>query len=100
MAAIQGINSFNIGSAANQINPNAAGVGTGEFGQFLNDALSGVKATDAEDKIAGLELLAGESPDLHTAVLAGEKAELMLRLTTQMRNKVIDAYNEVMRMQV
>lgn len=102
MAAISSINGLNIGSIANKANAanNGVDVGTGDFGKMLNDALSGAKQTDAADKIAGLELLAGESEDLHTAVLAGEKAELMLRLTTQMRNKVVDAYNEVMRMQV
>ena len=37
---------------------------------------------------------------IHSVVLAGEKAEVALQLTLQIRNKVLDAYNEVMRMQI
>ena len=102
MASITDINSLNSLNALNSLlsplsTPNP---GSGDFGEFLADAMSGVQQTDSADKAANMQLLSGEVEDLHTAVLAGEKAELTLRLTTQMRNKVVDAYNEIMRMQV
>ncbi len=102
MASISDINSLSSLNALNSlISPlSTPDPGTGEFGQFLADAMSGVQQTDTADKAANLQVLSGEVEDLHTAVLAGEKAELTLRLTTQMRNKVVDAYNELMRMQV
>lgn len=45
-------------------------------------------------------LLAGEPVDLHRVLLAGEKAGLASQLMMSVRNKVVDAYREIMRMQV
>lgn len=42
----------------------------------------------------------GEDVDLHDIVIAGEKAKLSLELTLQIRNKALEAYQEIMRMQV
>lgn len=88
-------------SALNPLNSlQKEGTSGSNFSEFLVNAMSGVQQTDTADKIQGLNLLTGDVEDLHTAVLAGEKAELTLRLTTTIRTKVIDAYNELMRMQV
>ncbi len=102
MASITDINSLSSLNALNSLlSPTTeTNPGSGDFGQFLADAMSGVQQTDSADKAANMALLSGEVDDLHTAVLAGEKAELTLRLTTQIRTKVVDAYNELMRMQV
>jgi len=45
-------------------------------------------------------LLTGETDSIHTPVIAGQKAELALSLAVQVRNKVIEAYHEIMNMQV
>ena len=42
----------------------------------------------------------GKIEDLHQVILAGEKAALALQMTLQVRNKVVEAYQELMRMQV
>ena len=44
--------------------------------------------------------LSGESEELHTAALAVQRAELAFDLFLQARNKVVQAYQEIMRMQV
>ncbi|AYO32235.1 flagellar hook-basal body complex protein FliE [Biomaibacter acetigenes] len=44
--------------------------------------------------------LVDESINIHDVVIAGEKAKLSLELTLQIRNKAIEAYQEIMRMQV
>lgn len=77
----------------------AAKVGA-DFGQFLNEALQKVDSIQKEADVASLGLATGQIQDLHTAVLAMEKASLSLSLTVEVRNKVIDAYHEVMRMQI
>ena len=41
----------------------------------------------------------GQVEDLHTAVIAMQRASLALDLTVQVRNKAIEAYQEIMRMQ-
>lgn len=71
-----------------------------DFKNILADALEQAEDTDRVDQLSTEALLTGDVNNLHDAVLASEKAEIALRLTVQIRNKVIDAYNEVMRMQV
>ena len=72
----------------------------GTFANILSDALNTASIADATDKASALELLVGQSDDLSGLLLDAQKAELSLNLALQIRNKVIDAYNEVMRMQV
>tara|TARA_B100001996_G_scaffold180997_1_gene138194 strand:- start:568 stop:870 length:303 start_codon:yes stop_codon:yes gene_type:complete len=47
-----------------------------------------------------VELLVSENKDIHGTMVALEKAELSMRLMLQIRNKLVSAYEEVMRMQV
>jgi flagellar hook-basal body complex protein FliE len=42
----------------------------------------------------------GQAPSVHDTMIAMEKADVSLRLTTKVRNKVVEAYQEIMRMQV
>jgi flagellar hook-basal body complex protein FliE len=44
--------------------------------------------------------LSGEGEELHTTVLATQRAELAFEMFLQARNKVVNAYQEIMRMQV
>jgi flagellar hook-basal body complex protein FliE len=59
--------------------------------------------TDQNLKLADQAVLkanTGESVNLHELMIAMEKADISLRLMVQVRNKAIDAYHEIMRMQV
>jgi flagellar hook-basal body complex protein FliE len=70
------------------------------FRQVLSKALTEVNRLqqDAEQKTR--LLLTGEQIELHQVMLAAQKAELALELTQTIRNKVVEAYQEIMRMQV
>jgi flagellar hook-basal body complex protein FliE len=46
------------------------------------------------------ELVAGRGKNIHETMLAVERADTSLKLMMQVRNKVLDAYREIMRMQV
>jgi len=72
----------------------------GDFAAVLREALTTVQSYQqtAEQKVD--EFLSGESQDLHTAILATQRAELAFELFLQVRNKVVQAYQEVMRMPV
>lgn len=74
--------------------------GTKTFGEFVKELVQDANtgAIQADGKMQ--EVAAGRSKDLHGAVLAMEKADVQFRLMTQVRNKVIEAYREIMRMQV
>ena len=46
------------------------------------------------------QFLTGESQDLHSVALAGQRASLQFEMLLQVRNKIVQAYQEVMRMQM
>lgn len=68
------------------------------FSQFLGDALNEVNVLQHKSHQAGLDLAAGKIQDLSEVTIAGEKASIALQLTMQIRNRVVEAYQEVMRM--
>lgn len=70
------------------------------FQNMLLDAMEQADQTDATDRLSTDALLTGEVDDIAQTVIDTQKADVALRLTVQIRNRVIDAYNEVMRMQV
>lgn len=70
------------------------------FSQFFNEAVSNVAGSDYYDKTTNIGLMTGTLDNLHTATMAAEKADIMLNLTVQVRNKVVESYQEIMRMQM
>lgn len=95
------INSFRpvlpLDTTGKQISGNASGEG---FGSMIKDA---VKSIDGANKIAEQEVtksVSGESTDLHKTIIALQTADLKLQLGLQIRNKLVGAYEEIMRMQV
>ncbi len=70
------------------------------FSSFLKDALNQVVGTDFVDKSTGLGAVVGQVQDIHTATIAAQKAEIALNLTLQIRNKLVESYQEIMRMQI
>jgi len=70
------------------------------FSEFLSRSINEVnEMLGAADKSAR-DLATGKAENLHDAMITMEKAETAFKLLVQVRNKVIDAYQEVMRMQV
>lgn len=71
-----------------------------DFSKFLQEAMDQVNALQQNAEAAGAGLATGQIQDLHTAIIALEKASLSMSLTVEVRNKVLDAYHEMMRMQI
>src|SRR5881628_2594366 len=72
----------------------------GGFSSILHDAVSQVgEFNDAASKSVE-SFLSGEGDDLHKTIMATQRADLAMELFLQVRNKVVQAYQEVMRMQV
>ena len=72
----------------------------GAFKDVLSSAVRTVE-TFGNDASASVErFLSGEGEDIHTTALATQRAELAFDLFLQTRNKVVSAYQEIMRMQV
>jgi flagellar hook-basal body complex protein FliE len=70
------------------------------FGEILKDAISTVNELQKNSDLEVQKLMAGESQDLHTTVIAMQKADLSFQMMMQVRNKIVQAYQEIMRTQV
>ncbi len=74
--------------------------GTKSFQELLTNALGKTNTLQREAEAKALDVAMGDAGSFHQAVVASEKAMLALQLTVQVQNKVVEAYNEVMRMQI
>lgn len=70
------------------------------FGQMLNNALDHLTQTENAANEAVTRLAAGDDIELHQVMLTMQEADLSFQLALQIRNKLVEAYQEVMRMQV
>lgn len=70
-----------------------------QFSSFLSDALDGVAALETNAQQVNSQFLLGKV-NADEMMVASEQALLSLQLTTQVRNKVIEAYQEIMRTQI
>lgn len=77
-----------------------AGNAAGGFGQALTNAISGLSESQNAADDASVRMAAGDPVDMHEVMLARETASLQFQLAVQVRNKLVEAYQDVMRMQV
>jgi flagellar hook-basal body complex protein FliE len=70
------------------------------FMEFLEQAVGEVNRTQMESDRAIEQLQSGQAKNLHEVMIAMEEADISLRLMVQMRNKLVESYQEIMRMQV
>lgn len=69
------------------------------FGKMLDHLVSTVSAKQAQADQVTQNVLMGDSGQLHQSVMAMQEASLSLSLMIQVRNKLVDSYQEIMRMQ-
>ncbi|MDD2422189.1 MAG: flagellar hook-basal body complex protein FliE [Heliobacteriaceae bacterium] len=77
-----------------------AGPEVPDFGTCLKDALQNVNNLSREADRQTMSLVSGQTEDIHQVMIAAEKASIAVQMTVQVRNKIMDAYNELMRMQM
>ena len=82
------------------IGPSSQSSAPGLFRQVLGSAIGDVENSRNTAASAVEQLLSGENQELHTAALAVGRAEITLELFLQVRNKVVQAYQEIMRIQM
>ena len=81
----------------------SSGASTNSSGAAFHDVLDGAiddiqqLEVQAQTQVAGV--LEGSGADVHTAMIAVEKADLSFQLMMQVRNKIVSAYEEISRMQ-
>lgn len=70
------------------------------FKDLLLDALNNVNMLERESDKMTEDFIAGRTDDIHSVLIAAEKASVSLQFITEVRNKVMEAYQEIMRMQI
>lgn len=94
------IDTIRLNPSLEQAAPKTQGDGQ-DFGNMLMDALKQVNSSQANAANLKDQFLAGQSGvEIHDVMIASETASLALQLTMQVRNKALEAYQELSRMQV
>lgn len=97
------LNTGNIESQRTQLSPQSsnAGVLDGKsFGDTLKEAIHEVNRLQTASDQKMQDLATGKTDNIPEVMMAAEKADIALKLMVQVRSKIIDAYHEVMKMQV
>ncbi len=71
-----------------------------DFGHMLMDALKEVNHAQTESQRMQNDYMAGRQVEVHDVMIAMEKASTAMQLTLQVRNKLLEAYQEITRMSV
>jgi flagellar hook-basal body complex protein FliE len=73
---------------------------SGNFGDLLTGMVKDVSAKQAHSAQMSRALLSGENIPLHRVMIASEEASISFQLMVEVRNKLLESYQELMRMQV
>ena len=82
------------------LKPGAGISAANAFSSVLSDAMNTVEGARKNSELAVTQFLSGEGGELHDVALAAQRAELAFDMFVQVRNKVVQAYQQVMQMQL
>ena len=71
-----------------------------DFGSTLKQAVGSLQQLGSQADSSSLALAKGDPIDIHEVMLANEQASLGFSMALQVRNKLVDAYTEIMRMSI
>jgi flagellar hook-basal body complex protein FliE len=91
--------SATLGGAATYGAPSAGKTLDG-FGKSLTHAVDSLSRLQQEADVATTQLAAGEPIELHDVMIAQDQVTLGFQLAVQVRNKMVEAYQDIMRMQM
>ncbi len=91
-------NNFNHKSEFPELNESSGS--NASFGDFLATSIAKVNDLQQDANVSMQKLASGDSKNLHETLLAVERADIAFKQMNQVRLKVIDAYKEIMKMQV
>ncbi|MGE4132916.1 MAG: flagellar hook-basal body complex protein FliE [Bdellovibrionales bacterium] len=74
--------------------------GNKTFADTLKEAVGSVNQMQKEADVKAQELATGKAKDISEVMITAEKADIALKLMVQVRNKIIEAYQDIMKMQV
>ena len=95
IGALSGIDATAGVSATQQ----TGGSGGAAFGNALTGAIDNLQQLQGTSDRLAIQAVTGNLDDIHDATLASTRAQVTLELVAGVRNKAVDAFNEIMRMQ-
>ena len=93
----EGFDIKKVGNSSSMISAPQQGNGQTLFADIFENAIQDVIDTDNELQQAKYKFATGQTNDPHTGAIASAKAQLAVDMLIQLRNKALDSYNEVMR---
>lgn len=93
------VSKLNNGATANKANEKPA-EGKTTFGEMLGKSLDEIDSQMSSTSESIEKLVSGQDVDIHEFILETEKTAATVNLTMQVRNKIVSAYEEIMRMQL
>lgn len=97
---INATESANVIVPVNRIDAGAVSTARNQFETYIQNSFEQVNQALLNGDNAIEQLHTGEAASLHEVMIAVEEAELSLRMFVQIKNKAMQAYEEIMRMQV
>ncbi len=88
-----------VGKAAPAL-PTTTVAPTQSFGDVMTQAISGVNDKMQTAEVEKAKVMSGETNNLHQAMLSIQEAGVAFSLMNEVRNKLVESYQEIMRMQV
>lgn len=80
--------------------PQPRETGGSDFGEFFKEAVNRVDGMQKEANEQVTSFIAGEQDNVHDVMIAMNEAKLAFQLMSEVRNKALETYQELMRMQV
>jgi flagellar hook-basal body complex protein FliE len=81
-------------------NPNQASAGVEQVGKSFQESLEALTNDEQQSDNLLQKLATGENVDIHQAVIAAEETDINFRVALAIRDRLVDAYREVMRMNI
>jgi flagellar hook-basal body complex protein FliE len=102
VSPLSGINSLTgvAGTTSTQLGtPGTSGASGASFGSVLGGAVDNLSSLQNTADTLAVKAVTGDLTDIHQATLAATRAQVTMELVSAVRNKGVDAFNEIMRMQ-
>lgn len=97
---IPGVTGLGATTAAAPTDPSPVDAAAGGFGDALLKALDGVSAAHGEADQLAIQAATGDLTAVHDYTIAATEAQLLTQLTVEVRNRAVEAFNDIMHMQV
>lgn len=97
IAAISGVIPANLVPAVESAGRSG---GVGDFGEMLGKALDTVSSSQLKADNFAVQAATGDLAAIHDFTVAATEAQILTQLTVEVRNRAVEAFNDIMRMQV